>query len=198
VAHGGLYVSRWPTRTYALREVPVPNTEIPDLFPVLSRGKHRNPRKGACFMELASFLAGERWSDHPACTHPLLAEVARQVNDRATDAGRPRLTPLIPSIIGLITHDPLADVRIALHCALTALPDVALDAQRSLAVGVLVCDCQLVALEDRQLEDVRRQVLRALDDVPQAGRWAAAFTVRRSLEPHPDRPRTSWSAACGP
>ena len=47
--------------------------QLPDLLPVLSRGKHRNPRKGACFMELASYLAGERWSDHPACTHPLLA-----------------------------------------------------------------------------------------------------------------------------
>ncbi len=32
-------------------------------------------------MELASYLAGERWSDHPACTHPLLAAVARDVND---------------------------------------------------------------------------------------------------------------------
>ena len=50
---------------------------LPQLLPVLSRGKHRNPRKGACFMELASFLAGERWSDHPACTHPLLAALAR-------------------------------------------------------------------------------------------------------------------------
>ena len=49
----------------------------PDHMPVLSRGKHRNARKGACFMEFASYLAGERWSDHPACTHPLLAAMAR-------------------------------------------------------------------------------------------------------------------------
>lgn len=158
-------------------------TEVPDLLPVLSRGKHRNPRKGACFMELASFLAGERWTDHPACTHPLLAEVARQVNDRTTDAGRPLLATLIPEVIGLTTEDPLADVRIALHCALTALPDVAFDAQRSLAVGVLACERQLAALEDPHLEAVRRRIARGLDDVPQAGRWAAAFTVRRSLEP---------------
>jgi hypothetical protein len=40
--------------------------QSPALLPVLSRGKHRNPRKGACFMEFASLLAGERWSDHPA------------------------------------------------------------------------------------------------------------------------------------
>ncbi|HSK97732.1 MAG TPA: hypothetical protein VK891_14015, partial [Euzebyales bacterium] len=61
---------------------------LPDQVPILSRGKHRSPRKGACFMELASYLAGERWSDHPACTHPLLAALARHVNDRTTDAGR--------------------------------------------------------------------------------------------------------------
>ncbi|CAN5220752.1 hypothetical protein BH24ACT10_BH24ACT10_02110 [soil metagenome] len=170
----------------------MPYTEVPDLLPVLSRGKHRNPRKGACFMELASFLAGERWSDHPSCTHPLLAEVARQVNDRTSEAGRSRLAPLIPDVIGLTTEDPLADVRIALHCALTALPDVAFDAQRSLAVGVLACERQLVALEDPHLAAVRRRIARSLDDVPQAGRWAAAFTVRRSLEPQ----RTSVKHFC--
>ena len=49
----------------------------PDLLPILSPGRHRSPRTGACFMELASLLAGEPWSDHPACTHPLLAAVAR-------------------------------------------------------------------------------------------------------------------------
>ena len=58
-----------------------PQPDLPDMLPVLSRGKHRNPRKGACFMELASYLAGERWSDHPACTHPLLAAIARLVNE---------------------------------------------------------------------------------------------------------------------
>jgi hypothetical protein len=47
------------------------DVQPPDLLPILSPGKHRSPRTGACFMELASLLAGERWSDHPACTHPL-------------------------------------------------------------------------------------------------------------------------------
>ena len=67
---------------------------VPDVLPVLSRGKHRNPRKGACFMELASYLAGERWSDHPPCTHALLATVARLVNDFTSDVARPRLAHL--------------------------------------------------------------------------------------------------------
>lgn len=164
----------------------------PGMLPLLSRGKHRRPEKGACFMELASFLAGERWSDHPACTHPLLAEVARQVNDRTSDAGRPQLGLLIPSVIGLQTSDPLADVRVALHCALTALPVVAYDAQRSLSVGVLACERQLEVLEDPQLEAVRRRVRRAMEDVPDAARWAGAFTARRRLEPQ----RTSVRHFC--
>lgn len=43
---------------------------VPQGVPVLSHGRHRNPKQGACFMEMASFLAGERWSDSPRCTHP--------------------------------------------------------------------------------------------------------------------------------
>ena len=61
-----------------------------DILPMLGRGKHRNPKKGACFMELASFLAGEKWSDHPACTHPLIAMLARAVNDLTADHSRPQ------------------------------------------------------------------------------------------------------------
>ena len=32
----------------------------------LGRGKHARPEDGACAMELASMLAGERFTDHPA------------------------------------------------------------------------------------------------------------------------------------
>ena len=31
----------------------------PDVMPILSPGRHRSPRRGACFMELASYLAGD-------------------------------------------------------------------------------------------------------------------------------------------
>ena len=59
-------------------------------------------------MEMASYLAGERWSDHPRCTHPLLAVVARLVNDHTSDRHRTRLSELVPSVIGLTTTDPRA------------------------------------------------------------------------------------------
>jgi hypothetical protein len=126
---------------------------VPDLVPQLSRGKHRNPRKGACFMELASYLAGERWSDHPSCTHPLLATMARLVNDHTTDEGRDRLGRLVPSVIGLTSDDAHIDVEIALRAATTALPVAAAERQRVLAVSVLAAERMLVRLDaDRDAE----------------------------------------------
>lgn len=97
------------------------------VMPVLSAGAHRRPRDGGCFMEIASLLAGERWSDHPACTHPVLAAVARCVNDAVTDEGRQQLVPLIPSVIGANGTDAriapslvLLSTRAALRAASSA------------------------------------------------------------------------------
>jgi hypothetical protein len=150
----------------------------PALLPLLSRGKHRSPRKGACFMELASVLAGERWSDHPACTHPLLAALARHVNDNTSDAGRPRLAGLIPSVIGLTGDDPRIDARVALLAATTALPVVAADRQRVMAVGVLACERVLAELDGRPVGDLQEASRSALARAPHARAWAERFTAR--------------------
>lgn len=151
--------------------------DLPDLLPVLSRGKHRNPRKGACFMELASFLAGERWSDHPACTHPLLAALARHVNDLTSDAGRPRLAPLIPSIIGLDGDGLRVDARLALRSATTALPVVCEERQRVLALSLLACEKLLAILDGRPQGTLEPASRKALDAAPGAEHWARAFRV---------------------
>ena len=150
----------------------------PDLLPVLSRGKHRSSRKGACFMELASFLAGERWSDHPRCTHPLLAALARYVNDLTSDAARPQLAVLIPSVIGLTGEDPHIDVRLALRCATTALPVVSEERQRVLALSVLACEHVLSSLEDRPEGAFEERSREALACAPHAERWARSFERR--------------------
>ena len=150
--------------------------QLPVLLPMLSRGKHRSPRKGACFMEFASLLAGERWSDHPACTHPLLAAVARHVNDHTSDAGRSRLVDLIPSVIGLTGEDLHIDARIALRSARMALPVVAAERQRVMAVSVLACDRVLAELDGRPMGGLEEQSRSALAQVPDAGEWASRFT----------------------
>jgi len=146
--------------------------------PVLSRGKHRNPRKGACFMEFASYLAGEPWSDHPACTHPLLAGVARDVNDCTTDAGRTKLAPLIPSVIGLTPHDPHVVPRVTARCIQHALPIVSQERQYILAVALLVGEKHLAELDGRPLTDLEPASREALEAVPAATKWARSFTAR--------------------
>ncbi|MGZ4597960.1 MAG: hypothetical protein ACXV3V_13645 [Actinomycetes bacterium] len=132
-------------------------------------------------MELASFLAGERWSDHPRCTHPLLSSLARTVNDCTSDAGRSRLAVLIPSVIGLTSDDLRVDAAIALRAARTALPVAALDRQRVMAVAVLTADRVLARLEGRDvLQDSSR---RALEQAPEAAGWARQFSREIGVSP---------------
>ncbi len=148
---------------------------LPEVLPLLSRGKHRNPKKGACFMELASFLAGERWSDHPACTHPLIAGLARHVNDRTSDANRQRLAELIPSVIGLTSDDPRLDALIALRCATTAMPVVTPERQRVMAVAILTSDRMLADLDGRPPHTLEARSRVALAHAPAAEQWARGF-----------------------
>jgi hypothetical protein len=54
----------------------------------LSRGKHRSPEEGACVMELASMLAGERFSDRPASVCPVIGSFLRAYNDSIDDFRR--------------------------------------------------------------------------------------------------------------
>lgn len=147
----------------------------PDLVPVLSRGKHRNPRKGACFMELASFLAGEPWSDHPACTHPLLAALARDVNDHLSDGARPLIAPMVPEVIGLDKRDPVIDALLAREVALTALPIACEERQRVAAVGLLRCEQVLNELAGRPAGELSARVQVHLAAVPHARDWARGF-----------------------
>ena len=64
---------------------------VPDFLPVLAKGKHKTPAQGACLMELAGFLAGEPWSDSPACTHPVLAAMARAVWSASASTALPNV-----------------------------------------------------------------------------------------------------------
>jgi hypothetical protein len=150
----------------------------PDVMPILSPGRHRSPRRGACFMEFASYLAGERWSDHPACTHGTLAHLARLVNDSVSDAGRARLTPLIPAVIGLTSDDPLLDVLIAVRASHAALPVAAEERQRSQAVGLHVALSVLAERDGELAAESRELAESALRTAPAADAWAVGFMER--------------------
>jgi hypothetical protein len=127
-------------------------------------------------MEYASVLAGESWSDHPACTHPALASLARLVNDCSSNAVRSELAVLVPSVIGLNDDDPRTTVTIAVHAACTALPVAREDRQRALAAGLLCCDRYLVQFGDRAADE-RADIAAALEKAPGAARWARDFSA---------------------
>jgi hypothetical protein len=123
-------------------------------------------------MEFASYLAGERWSDHPSCTNPLLARLARLINDNTSDAERTRLVGLVPSVVGLTSDDVRVDLRIALRAASTALPVVAEERQRSMALTVVVVNRLLAELDGRDSDHLEDSSAQVLAQAPAAARWA--------------------------
>ncbi len=66
----------------------------------LDRGKHAAPEEGACVMELASMLAGERFSDSPRAVCPVLATVLRGYNDGIDDVRRQHLYRYAAAAVG--------------------------------------------------------------------------------------------------
>ena len=76
-------------------------------MPILSRGRHRTPARGACFMEYTALLAGEPFSDAPSCVDGALAAVMRHANDRLSAADRSRLIPMLGRSIGLVVPEPV-------------------------------------------------------------------------------------------
>jgi hypothetical protein len=160
-------------------------TFVPDVMPHLSAGRHRNPRRGACFMEFASYLAGERWSDHPACTDRTLAALARGVNDLVGDDRRDELVILIPRVVGLKGRNDLG-LLVALRTAIVALPIASMERQRVLAAGVMSL-AALLESSGTPSHAIRTEAQHALDAVPDAARWARThIQTVSSRYPHLD------------
>lgn len=113
---------------------------IPDGLPQLRPGRHRRRRHGVCLMEYTSILAGERFSDHPRCTDPVLATVARAVNDYTSDGGRQRLAILATELCAASSAGPEVGYAVARRCLLTALPYAAGERRRVIIVGLLGLD----------------------------------------------------------
>ncbi len=66
----------------------------------LSRGRHNSPEEGACVMELASMLAGEPFSDHPASVCPVIGSCLRAYNDWIDDDRRQDLYLYASKVVG--------------------------------------------------------------------------------------------------
>jgi hypothetical protein len=164
-----------------------PSAAAPDFppieggMPVLSAGRHRNSRRGACFMEFASYLAGQRWSDHPSCTHPTLASLARLVNDLTSDSARHRLSPHIVSVVGLTGDDPRVPVILSALAAAAALPVASQTRQRALATALLRCDQLLDRWSGPDIDRARLRTRVAFLMTPGVEDWARNFLGEAAL-----------------
>jgi hypothetical protein len=133
-------------------------------------------------MEFASYLAGERWSDHPTCTDPVLAALARGVNDNLSDQRRDEIATEIPRVIGLRGDDSVIGLVVALRAAIAALPVASMDRQRSLALGILVLRPAL-AKRGVELGELGALADRVLADVPDAVAWAGRYIAAQTPKP---------------
>ena len=78
----------------------------------LSRGKHSSPDEGACVMELASMLAGERFSDRPRSVSPVIAAFLRGYNDLVDERRRQDLIRYAAEAVGTAASEEVEHARV--------------------------------------------------------------------------------------
>lgn len=156
------------------------SSTVPDGLPLLSRGRHRTPRRGASLTEVASLLAGEPWSDRPGCTHPLLADLARRVNDHTSDAHRHELVTLAADLADRRGDDDTW-VRLPVAVAASTILDVPEPTQRVLAAGLL--RAEPLCIDAGPALAATLQATRAsLELVPGAATWVALLRRRAPVD----------------
>src|SRR5258706_120654 len=145
----------------------------------LIRGRHSSPERGACVMELSSMLAGEPFTDRPACVCPVLAEFLRTYNDEIDDRRRQDLYVYAALAVG--TNGGHAEERLRANMCLrwwTERDRPHLRRMRmlmwGLAPGVAARDTELAYRAARfaaRSRDLHPEALRLVDDL-------VAVTVR--------------------
>ena len=167
----------------------------------LSVGAH-DPDGQFCVMELAAYIAGEKWTDSPQCVSPVIAAFLRAWNDALDDETRQRLKPYSLAAIG--TNTGAADDETRAWMATDWLARVHTPAWLRLAG--LTSDAQ--ALESLALivdATTARAAQPALDaasdaasDAARAAAWAAASNAARDAASDAARDAASdaaWAAA---
>ena len=77
----------------------------------LAKGKHSSADDGACVMELASMLAGEPFTDHPASVCPVIGSFMRAYHDSVDDSRRQDLYAYASMIVGSRTSADIQRTR---------------------------------------------------------------------------------------
>src|SRR3990167_3478451 len=152
----------------------------------LDSGSHR-PDGKYCLMEAVAFVAGEPWSDSPACACPVLAAYGRALNDAMPDEQRQRLIPLIPKLVGTRATREIEQRRAYL------LADVAVRVLAPIALRAAKLDTEadkLAALPEITNESAAEAAMSAAVVAASAAEsaWSAAVVAASAAE-------SAWSAA---
>jgi hypothetical protein len=135
------------------------------VFPsqVMCRGNHAHPRKGACLLEFAGALSGGPWTDHPAGVQPMLAALARAVNDATSDTARMALLPWAAWLVGTSetkTDEPPVRVgAVALRHASAAERVNGVTAYGEKELKVIRQAVAVIAAGDRHADETLRTML---------------------------------------
>ena len=138
---------------------------------VLDSGGH-SPDSHYCLMEAVAYVAGEAWSDRPACVSPCLAAYGRALNDAMPTKQRQRLIPLIPRLIG--TAQPELEQQRAY-----LLADVAMRVLAPMALRSAHLDDDAGKLEALP-PIIDKRSARAAADAAYAAADAAAYAAARA------------------
>jgi hypothetical protein len=166
----------------------------------LKQGSHE-PDSTFCVMEAVAYVAGEPWSDSPACACPVISAFLRSWNDALlTDADRDRLLKgLVPKLVGTKASKAVekkrslmaADWLIRVHTpAWLRLAGLTAQADRIAGLPEITAIAQYPALR-APLEAVREDASAAESAVRSAA-WSAAESAVESAARG-----AAWSAARG-
>lgn len=83
---------------------------------VLEKNSHNSPAEGMCVMEAVAYVAGEPFSDHPACASKVVGAFLRTWNDSLPDDDRQSLKQYIPLLVGSAGSAEVEDRRAWMAC----------------------------------------------------------------------------------
>jgi hypothetical protein len=152
----------------------------------LGRGSHFAPSNGlveACVMEAVAYVAGEPFSDHPACASPILTSFLISWNDAMNDDDRQMLKTFIPRLVGTRTGKRHEEVRawmltdwLARECAPAWLRLAGLKDQAELLESLAPLKSAVSARKAQPALDATRKKSAAARDAA----WAAAGDAARA------------------
>ena len=160
----------------------------------LGSGTHHDATPGQwCLMEATAYLAGEPWSDHPACVSPVLGAYGRGLNDSWDDVQRQKLVPFIPRLLGT-ADDGQDEARsyLALDWLLRTYTPAWLDLAGHMAEAAAL-------REHRRIVDMA--AVRSIEPAAQAAQaarsaaWSSAESAASSAAESAAAGSAAWSAA---